>query len=208
VRLFGGLGFERIEGEEVDIAETMQALADLVKAGKIRHIGLSNESAWGVMQHLRVAERLGLPAVVSVQNAYNLLNRTFEIGLSEIAHREGVGLLAYSPLGQGVLTGKYRGGANPPGARKTLFGRMQRYETPIADIAMEKYFDVARRHGVSPTHLALQFVTSRWFVTSKIIGATSLDQLETNLDSIHTPLTEEILRDIEAVHLAHPNPCP
>jgi aryl-alcohol dehydrogenase-like predicted oxidoreductase len=208
VPLFGGLGYERVESEQVEIAETLDALGDLVKAGKVRLVGLSNETPWGVMEHLRVAERLGLPRVVSVQNAYNLLNRSFELSLAEIAHREDVGLLAYSPLAQGYLTGKYRDGAVPKGSRKALFDRLQRYETPNAAPAMQAYFDIAARHGLSPAHLALQFVTSRWFVTSNIIGATTMAQLRDNLDSIQTPLSDAVLREIEDVHLSYPNPCP
>jgi aryl-alcohol dehydrogenase-like predicted oxidoreductase len=208
VRIFGGLGYERYPGDEIPIEETLQAMDDLVREGKVRHVGVSNETAWGVMDHVRAAETKGLPRIVSIQNAYNLLNRTHEIGLAEVSERESVGLLAYSPLAQGYLTGKYRNGAMPKGSRKVLFQRLQRYETPQANAAMEAYFAVADKHGLSPTQLALQFVTTRPFVTSNIIGATTMDQLKTDIDSVDVKLTDEVMKDIEHVHLMYPNPCP
>ncbi|RMG58248.1 MAG: aldo/keto reductase, partial [Gammaproteobacteria bacterium] len=157
---------------------------------------------------LRQAERLGLPRIVSIQNPYNLLNRSYEVGLAEFSHREGVGLLAYSPLAFGVLSGKYLGGARPAGARLTLFSRFDRYSNPQAEAATEAYVRIAREHGLDPAQMALAFVTSRPFVTSNIIGATSLEQLEANLDSIHLDLPEAVLEAIEAVHVEHPNPSP
>jgi aryl-alcohol dehydrogenase-like predicted oxidoreductase len=208
MRIFGGLGYERFAGDEVAIEETLQALAGLVQQGKVRYAGVSNETPWGVMEYLNAAERHGLPRIVSIQNAYNLLSRAFETGLSEITEREQVGLLAYSPLGQGYLTGKYRNGALPAGSRKQLFDRLQRYETPQAGIAMEKYFELAGKAGISPTHLALQWVTTRWFVTANIIGATTMAQLKENLASVNTPLTGDVLQGIEDIHQLHSNPCP
>lgn len=208
IRIFGGLGYERYPGDEIPIEETLRAMEELVKAGKVRHVGVSNETAWGVMEHVRVAERAGLPRIVSIQNAYNLLNRTHEIGLSEIAEREAVGLLAYSPLAQGYLTEKYRGGATPPGSRKTLFDRLQRYETPQANAAMEAYFALARQHGLNSAQMAIQFVTTRPFVTSNIIGATSMEQLKLDIDSVNVTLSDEVLSGIDDIHLIYPNPCP
>jgi aryl-alcohol dehydrogenase-like predicted oxidoreductase len=146
--------------------------------------------------------------MVSVQNAYNFLNRIYELGSSEIFHREGVGLLAYSPLAQGYLTGKYRNGALPQGSRKQLFDRLQRYETPAADRAIEGYLKIAEKYGVDASQLANQFVTTRDFVTSNIIGATSMEQLKLAVTSIDLQLSEEMLADIEAVHLNAPNICP
>ena len=193
---------------EIPIEETLEALNDLVVAGKVRHIGLSNETAWGVSRFLRGAELGHGPRIVSIQNAYNLLNRTFEMGLAEFALREEVGLLAYSPLAQGYLTGKYQNGARPPGARTTLFERGQRYEKPGVVEAIDKYLALARELGLDPAQLALAYVTSRPFVTSNIIGATTLAQLKTDLDSVRVAITPEIEARIDAIHQVHSNPAP
>ena len=189
------------------VEETLSVLGDLVAEGKIRHVGLSNETAWGVSSFL-AASKTGLPRVASIQNAYNLINRTFEIGLAEMALRERVGLLAYSPLAQGYLTGKYLDGARPPGARTTLFNRGQRYEKPGVDEAIRAYLDLARQEGLDPVQLAIAFVTSRSFVTSNIIGATSLAQLETILASSDLLITPELEAKINAIHQVHSNPAP
>ncbi len=208
MNLFGGLGFTPFEGDSHDIEEVMQVMQRLVKEGKIRYVGISNETPWGTMTYLKSAQMLDVPHIVSIQNAYNLLNRVFETGLSEITHYEGVGLLAYSPLAQGYLTGKYRNGALPKGSRKQLFQRLDRYETPGAAAAIDKYLDIAHRHNIDPAQMALQFVTTRPFVTSNIIGATTMEQLKVNIASIELDLDEEILEEIEQVHLIHSNPCP
>jgi len=205
---FGRLGYEHHEGDFTPVAETLEVLAEQVQAGKIRHIGLSNETPWGVMTFLATAERLGLPRVVSVQNPYSLLNRTFEVGLAEVAHRERCGLLAYSPLGFGVLSGKYLGGARPEGARLSLFPDYNRYSTPQAVAATEAYAALARDHGLDPAQMALAYVTSRPFLTSNIIGATSMAQLEANIASADLTLPEAVLEGIEAIHVHHPNPSP
>lgn len=194
--------------DETPIEVTLEAMDRLVKAGKIRHLGLSNESPWGTMRFLELAERNGWPRVVSIQNAYNLVNRTFEGGLAEIAHREQVGLLAYSALGQGYLTGKYRNGALPAGARKTLFDRLQRYEKPGADTAINAYLDLAEELGLSSSQLAIAFVLSRVFTTSVILGATSLGQLEHDLGALDLAITEEIEARITALYQRHGSPCP
>ncbi|MCY1526886.1 Protein tas [compost metagenome] len=183
-------------------------LAEQVRAGKIRHVGLSNETPWGTMSFLHLAERLGLPRVVSIQNPYNLLNRTFEVGLAEIAIREQCGLLAYSPMAFGMLSGKYENGARPANARITLFSRFTRYTNPQAQAACSRYVALAREHGLEPAQMALAFVTAQPFVTSNIIGATSLEQLETNLASSELRLPEEVLAGIEAIHREQPNPAP
>ncbi|WP_010508480.1 aldo/keto reductase [Komagataeibacter europaeus] len=210
VGLFGAGGntFTTVpEAEEVPIAETLGVLGELVKEGKIRHVGLSNETAWGLSQYLAEA-RNGAPRVVSIQNAYNLINRTFEIGLAEMALREGVGLLAYSPLAQGYLTGKYLDGARPAGARTTLFNRGQRYEKPGVDDAVRAYVQLAHEYGIDPVQLAIAFVTSRPFVTSNIIGATSTAQLETILGAENVTITPELEKRINAIHQVHSNPAP
>jgi aryl-alcohol dehydrogenase-like predicted oxidoreductase len=194
--------------DEVPIAETLAALGDLVKAGKVRHVGLSNESAWGTMTFLKEAEMKGLPRVASVQNAYSLINRTNETALAEICLREDVGLLPYSPLAQGYLTGKYLDGARPAGARTTLFNRGQRYEKPGADVAIRAYLALAREFGLDPAQMALAFVNSRPFVAANIIGATSMAQLKTNIASVDVAITPELEERINAIHQLHMNPAP
>jgi aryl-alcohol dehydrogenase-like predicted oxidoreductase len=191
----------------VSFEETLSALNELVQQGKIRHFGVSNETAWGVSRFLRAAQAGAGPRVASIQNAYHLLNRQFEIGLAEFAFREQVGLLAYSPLAQGFLTGKYLGGARPEGARFTLFDRGQRYQKLGVDEAIADYLALAKESGLDPIHLALAFVTSRPFVTANIVGATSLGQLKLILDAPHG-LDAEILRRIDAVHQLRGNPAP
>ena len=163
--------------DSVPIADTLGALGRLVEAGKIRHVGLSNETPWGTMRFLQAAEAGHGPRIASIQNSYNLVNRNYELGLAEIGMREDVGLLAYSPLGQGYLTGKYRGGARPAGARTTLFNRGSRYEKPGVAEAIDAYHALAAEFGVDPVEMALAFVTSRKFVTSNIVGATTIPQL-------------------------------
>ncbi|MCE8042834.1 NADP(H)-dependent aldo-keto reductase [Halomonas daqingensis] len=206
---FGRLGYEHDEEENaVSLEETLGVLKELVDAGKVRAIGLSNETPWGVMKALQLAERLGLPRVASIQNPYNLLNRSFEVGLAEIAHRENVGLLAYSPLAFGVLSGKYLDGARPENARLTLFERFKRYTSPLAEQATRAYVDIAREHDLDPAQMALTFVNSRSFLTSNIIGATTMEQLEDNLASESLKLEQSVLEAIEEVHRRIPNPCP
>ncbi|WP_284946290.1 aldo/keto reductase [Acidisoma cladoniae] len=209
--LFGsgtGTRVPKPEDDAIPMEETLGVLADLVTAGKIRHVGLSNETAWGTMRFVQAAEAGHGPRVVSIQNAYNLINRTFEIGLAEIAMREHVGLLAYSPLGQGYLTGKYQGGARPAGARTTLFERGSRYEKPGVEAAIDAYLALARNIGIDPTMLALAFVTTRPFVTSNIIGATSLAQLDVALMSESVAITPEIEARINAIYQLHGSPAP
>jgi len=206
---FGKLGFT--PGEQDDFtpaAETLQVLDDFIKAGKIRHIGLSNETPWGIMRFLQTAETQGLPRIVSVQNPYSLLNRSYEVGCAEVSWREHCGLLAYSPLGFGVLSGKYLNGARPDGARLTLFPDYTRYSSPSAYAATARYAALARRHDLDCAQMALAFVNSRRFLTSTIVGATSLEQLRSNIASIGLELPGEVLEEIQAIHEAHPNPSP
>jgi aryl-alcohol dehydrogenase-like predicted oxidoreductase len=200
--------FRHQEGPSHPIAETVEIMTDLVKAGKIRHFGLSNESAWGTMTFLKHADAKGQARVQSVQNAYNLLNRTYEVALAEVTMHENVSLLAYSPLAQGYLTGKYLDGARPAGARTTLFSRGQRYENPTAEAAIRKYIALAKEFGLDPAQMALAFVSSRPFLTSNIIGATSMEQLKTDIASIDVTITPELEERINAIHVEHCNPCP
>jgi aryl-alcohol dehydrogenase-like predicted oxidoreductase len=210
VAMFGahGLTYHHTEGSTVPIADILGALDDHVKAGKIRFVGVSNETAWGTMSFLAEAARTRTPRIQSIQNAYSLINRSFEIGLAEIAMREKVGLLAYSPLAQGFLTGKYQNGALPAGARKTLFNRQQRYESAQASAAIDRYLAIAKQFGLDPAQMALQFVTKRPFVTSTILGATTMAQLKTDVGSAKIEWSDEIETAINAAHHAQPNPAP
>jgi aryl-alcohol dehydrogenase-like predicted oxidoreductase len=206
---FGKLGYQVAEPEQMTpILETLGVLGDLIKAGKIRHIGVSNETPWGLMHYLNLAQTHDLPRAVSIQNPYNLLNRTFEIGLAEISHRENCGLLAYSPMAFGVLSGKYLNGQQPLNARLILFDRFVRYSNPQAEQATSKYVALAKRAGLNPAQMALAYVTSRPFVTSNIIGATSLAQLDENIESSQITLPTEVLEEIEEIHTIQPNPAP
>jgi len=194
--------------DEIPIHETLAAFDELVKAGKVRHVGLSNESAWGTMTFLKESEMRGLVRIASVQNSYSLLNRTNETALAEICLREDVSLLPYSPLGQGYLTGKYLDGARPPGARTTLFDRGQRYQKPGAEEAVRAYIALAQEFGLDPAQMALAFVNSRPFVAANIIGATSMEQLRTNIASVDVAITPELEARINAIHQVHMNPAP
>ncbi|WP_180166119.1 NADP(H)-dependent aldo-keto reductase [Acinetobacter sp. YH12049] len=209
---FGKLGYGNAEANSTqtitNLEETLVALSQEVKKGRIRSIGLSNETPWGTLKFLQLAEIHGLEKIVSVQNPYSLLNRTYEIGLSEIAHYEGVGLLAYSPLAFGYLTGKFRHGARPANARVTLFSRFSRYSNAESEWATEQYAQLAEQHGLTLTQLALAFIKQQFFVTSTIIGATNLDQLKENIDAFEVNLSEDILKGIEAIHRQQPNPAP
>ena len=205
---FGQRGYFHREQPETPIEETLRALQELVSAGKIRTIGLSNETPWGTMKFLALADREGLPRVESIQNPYGLLNRTFEIAMAEVSHREDVGLLAYSPLGMGLLTGKYRHGAKPEGSRMAVFERFTRYDSTETLEATEHYLQLADEHGLNPTHMALAFVNTRPFVLSNIIGATTMEQLKMNIDSLDVTLTKDVLKGIEAIQQKIPNPAP
>ncbi len=205
---FGQLGYRHQGSDFTPLEETLEALDEQVRAGKIRHIGLSNETPWGAMKFLQLAESRGWPRAVSIQNPYNLLNRSFEVGLAEVAIREQCGLLAYSPLAFGMLSGKYEGGARPANARISLFSRFTRYTNPESIAACSRYVALAREHGLDPAQMALVFVSAQPFVTSTIIGATTLEQLESNLASSALRLGDEVLAGIEAIHKAQPNPAP
>ncbi|SNY90592.1 Predicted oxidoreductase [Cohaesibacter sp. ES.047] len=195
--------------DETPIAETLSVMQELVTAGKIRHLGLSNESAWGTMSYTRASDAGTGPRVVSIQNAYSLLNRTFEVNLAEIAMREQVGLLAYSSLAQGVITGKYLDGKRPAGARMSIFENFgSRYFTNGAEPATRAYLKIADDFGVDVAQMALAFVESRSFTTSVILGATKMDQLKTDIAAHQFVITEEMEKAINEVHMLHGNPCP
>jgi aryl-alcohol dehydrogenase-like predicted oxidoreductase len=210
VPMFGRRDLTRIDdaADTTPIEESLEVLADLVKAGKIRHFGVSNETPWGVSEYLRLSREKGLPRVASIQNAYNLLNRIYEIGLSEFSLREDVALLAYSPLAGGHLSGKYLGGQIPKGTRGDVANNFQRYLTPQQPLVSSRYVAIAHAFGLDPSQLALAFVNDRPFVTSNIIGATSMDQLKSDIASVDIVLTDEILAAIDAVQREFPDPCP
>jgi aryl-alcohol dehydrogenase-like predicted oxidoreductase len=209
INLFGGLSYKHIDLQDsIPPYETLQILADLVDQGKVRYIGLSNETPWGLASFLKASDHLNLPRVVSVQNVYNLLSRVYENGLSEYYFREKVGLLAYSPLGQGYLSGKYQNGARPAGSRTALFERGDRYETPHAEVVIQQYLDLAQEVNIDPVTMALAFVNQQDFVTSNIIGATSMEQLKKAIDSYKISLPKELMKKINSIHLSCPNPCP
>lgn len=210
VGLFGGRMDHAAYGKPYEKFEDILAHLDThVKAGRIRHIGLSNETPFGVMRFIAESEARGLPRMASIQNAYNLVNRTFEDGgLEEVCIREDVGLLSYSPLGQGYLTGKYRNGALPEGSRKALFNRLQRYESAPADRAIESYLVLADKYGIDPSQLAIRFCDTRNFMASTIIGATTMDQLKICIDAFDLAWSEELEKDVNALHLEQPSPCP
>jgi len=209
VNCFGQLNYNHISDEfTVSIHETLSVLAEFIHAGKIRHIGVSNETPWGLAQFLRIAEKYDLPRIATIQNPYNLLNRTFEIGHSEFSYREQIGLLAYSPLAFGVLSGKYLNGARPAAGRLSLFERFTRYTNPQVHVIAGDYIALAQKHGLDPAQMALAYVNSRPFVTSNIIGATTMAQLQSNLESINITLNDTILSEIDTLHKRQPNPAP
>jgi len=213
---FGNLGYSPQGSGQGDrnsdlltpIEETLGALAELVRSGKIRHIGLSNETPWGMMTFLQLAEKHGYPRIQCTQNPYNLLNRSYEVGMAEVSHREQCGLLAYSPLAFGMLTGKYLNDQWPENARLTLFQRFSRYLNESGKAATAEYVALAREHGLDPAQMALAFVTSRPFTTSNIIGATTMAQLKSNIDSSDLELGPAVLEGLDAIHARISNPCP
>ena len=206
----GKLEYKHIESPDaISIEETLDALGELVKQGKVRHIGLSNETPWGTMKYLELSETKSLPRVVSIQNAYNLLIRSFDVGLAESSIRESVGLLAYSPLASGYLSGKYRDGALPKKSRISLFSSyFPRYQTLIGQKAIEEYWNLSKEYNLILAQMSIKFCEIQNFVTSVIIGATTMEQLKTNIDSVEIKLDKELLKKISEVQKRYPNPCP
>ena len=207
---FGNLDYKHSKEDEfIPLELQLEALAELAKSGKVRYIGLSNETPWGVAKFLELSKTNNLPRIVSDQNPYSLLNRSFEIGLSEIAIRENCGLLAYSPLAFGVLSGKYLGGKKPKGARLTLFGdQFTRYTKERSIQATEEYERIAKKYNLDFAQMSLAFINRQPFLTSNIIGATTMEQLKSNIGSLGISLSEDIISDIETVHSSNPNPSP
>ncbi|HEU0094819.1 MAG TPA: NADP(H)-dependent aldo-keto reductase, partial [Rhizomicrobium sp.] len=206
---FGKLNYQYTDEKlAVTILETLEALTEQVRAGKIRYLVISNETPWGAMRYLHLAEKHDLPRIVTVQNPYSLLNRSFEVGMAEISQFEGLELLAYSSLAFGTLTGKYLNGAKPAGARNTLFSRFTRYSAPHTQQAIAEYVALAQRYGLDPAQMALAFVRRQPFVASTLLGATSLAQLQTNLDSLDLILDDEIIGELEQIHQRFTIPAP
>ncbi|HHK5722574.1 TPA: NADP(H)-dependent aldo-keto reductase [Serratia marcescens] len=206
---FGKLNYQYTDDKAtVTLLETLEALTEQVRAGKIRYIGVSNETPWGVMRYLQLAEKHELPRIVSIQNPYSLLNRSFEIGLAEISQHEGVELLAYSSLAFGTLSGKYLNGAKPAGARNTLFTRFNRYSGQQTQRAIAEYVALAKKHGLDPSQMALAFVRQQPFVASTLLGATSVEQLKINLNSLDVILDEDVLQALEEIHTRFTIPAP
>ena len=208
---FGRLGYVHKEQDEDwnKFEDILKIFENLIKDGKIRHIGISNETAWGLAKFLEISKIKNLPRMMSVQNPYNLLNRTYEVGLAEISIREHSGLLAYSPLAFGYLTGKYRNGKFPDKSRMKLFGDFfPRYQTENGKKAIEKYYNIAQKYGLDFAQMSLKFCELQPFVTSVIIGATTMEQLKTDIESVNVKLNEEILKEINDIQKVYPNPCP
>ena len=195
-------------GDGIAIEETLDALSELVDEGLVKHVGLSNETPWGVMEYLRLASERGMAKLVSIQNVYNLLSRQFETGLAEMAIREQVGLLAYSPMAFGVLSGKYLGGKMPAGSRLKLFERFARYGSAQSEAATEAYKKIADKHGMTLAQMSLAFVCQQPFVTSCLIGATNMQQLSENIAAVDLELSKEVMAEIEAIHNQYPDPAP
>tara|TARA_B100000700_G_scaffold17087_1_gene16868 strand:+ start:676 stop:1713 length:1038 start_codon:yes stop_codon:yes gene_type:complete len=210
VNNFGKLGYEHKENNWNEFEDVLGDLKNYIDKGKIRYVGLSNETPWGVIKYLQLSKDKNLPRMMSVQNPYNLLNRSYEIGLSEVSIRENIGCLSYSPLASGYLSGKYRNGALPKGSRIERDGDFwnYRYNTPNMEKAVEEYYKISKKYNLDMSQMSLKFCELRDFMTSVIIGATTMDQLKTNIESVKVKLDTEVIKEINDVQKKYPNPCP
>ena len=211
VNMFGKLGYQHKEEEDEwnKIEDILCELQKYIKSGKIRYVGLSNETPWGVSKFLQLSKELKLPRMMSIQNPYNLLNRSYEVGLAEISIRDEIGCLAYSPLASGYLTGKYRDGVLPKGSRIDRDGDFwTRYQKPNMENAVEEYYKIAKKYDLNFTQMALKFCEIQPFMTSVIIGATKMEQLKENIESVNINLNKEIIKDLNEIQKIYPNPCP
>jgi aryl-alcohol dehydrogenase-like predicted oxidoreductase len=207
--MFGVLGFKVQEDSwEDNFQSVLECLQGFINQGKIRNIGVSNETPWGLMRFLEESKKHNLPRMATIQNPYSLVNRSFEVGLSEVCHRENVGLLAYSPLAFGVLSGKFLNGANPTNARINLFPQFARYNSENTREAARRYHEIANDFGLTLTELSLAFVNQQPFLSSTIIGATTMEQLKENINTIKVTLDENVLAEIEKIQSIFPNPAP
>ena len=207
---FGRLGYQHKEESNWNkFEDILNSLDKIIKSGKVRYVGLSNETAWGLSKFLEISKLKNLPRMMSVQNPYSLLNRTYEIGLAEVSVREESGLLAYSPLAFGYLTGKYLDGKLPKKSRMQLFGdQFQRYKTKHGQLAIEKYYEIANKYSLDFAQMSLKFCEVQPFVTSVIIGATTMEQLKTDIESVNVNLNDEVIKEINEIQKIYPNPCP
>ena len=207
---FGDYGYEHDENDKnwTPFEEILESLKKFIEQGKIRYVGLSNETAWGLSKFLELSKMKGLPKMMSVQNPYNLLNRTYEVGLAEISVREQSGLLAYSPLAFGYLTGKYRNNKLPPKSRMQLFKNFNRYKNENGQKAIDEYYKISKKYNLDFTQMSLKFCEIQHFTTSVIIGATTMEQLKTNIESVNVNLNSDIINDINKIQQKYPNPCP
>jgi aryl-alcohol dehydrogenase-like predicted oxidoreductase len=207
---FGDYGYEHDENDKdwTPFEEILESLKKFVEQGKIRYVGLSNETAWGLSKFLELSKMKGLPKMMSVQNPYNLLNRTYEVGLAEISIREQSGLLAYSPLAFGYLTGKYRNNKLPAKSRMQLFKNFNRYKNENGQKAIDEYYKISKKYNLDFTQMSLKFCEIQHFTTSVIIGATTMEQLKTNIESVNVNLNSDIINDINKIQQKYPNPCP
>ena len=207
---FGDYGYEHDENDKdwTPFEEILESLKKFIKQGKIRYVGLSNETAWGLSKFLELSKMKGLPRMMSVQNPYNLLNRTYEVGLAEISIREQSGLLAYSPLAFGYLTGKYRNNKLPAKSRMQLFKNFNRYKNENGQRAIDEYYKISKKYNLDFTQMSLKFCEIQHFTTSVIIGATTMEQLKTNIESVNVNLNSDIINDINKIQQKYPNPCP
>ena len=207
---FGKLGYEHDDSNDwTQFEDILTDLKKFIDQGKIRYIGLSNETPWGVSKYLELSKEKGLPRMMSIQNPYNLLNRTYEVGLAEVSVRDKIGLLAYSPLASGYLSGKYRNNQIPKNSRIERDGSFwTRYEKPNTNKAVDAYFEIAKKHNLDLTQMSLKFCEIQSFMTSVIIGATTMEQLKTNVESVNIDLTDEVIKEINEVQTIYPNPCP
>ena len=207
---FGDYGYEHDENDKdwTPFEEILESLKKFIKQGKIRYVGLSNETAWGLSKFLELSKMKGLPKMMSVQNPYNLLNRTYEVGLAEISIREQSGLLAYSPLDFGYLTGKYRNNKLPAKSRMQLFKNFNRYKNENGQKAIDEYYKISKKYNLDFTQMSLKFCEIQHFTTSVIIGATTMEQLKTNIESVSVNFNSDIINDINKIQQKYPNPCP
>ena len=209
VNNFGRLGYEHKENEWNQFEEVLNELKKYVDKGKIRYVGLSNETPWGVMNYIKLSKDKNLPRMMSIQNPYSLLNRSYEVGLAEVSIREQIGCLSYSPLASGYLSGKYRNGELPKGSRMERdYDFWTRYRKPNTEKAVEEYFKISKKYGLDMSQMSIKFCEEQEFMTSVIIGATTMDQLKTNIESVKVNLDQEVINDINNVQKIFPNPCP
>jgi len=209
VNSFGKLGYEHKENNWNTFEDVLDDLNKHIKNGKIRYVGLSNETPWGVMNYLKISKDKDLPRMMSIQNPYSLLNRSYEVGLAEVSIREQIGCLAYSPLASGYLTGKYRNGALPKGSRiERDFNFWSRYRKPNTEKAVEEYYKISKKYNLDISQMSIKFCEVQEFMTSVIIGATTMEQLKTNIESVKVKLDKEVIKEINEVQKIYPNPCP